>query len=64
MTLFKECRLSFTVSLVQPVELTFWDDMNISILFDYITIYFSLKGINCSCNMSYSYPLSPLTTVL
>ena len=45
---FEEWRLCFTVNLVQPVESTFWDDMNISILFDKITLNFSLKDMNCS----------------
>ena len=63
MVLFKERRLSFTVSLVQSVELTFWDGMN-SILFGKTAVYFSLKDINCSCNMSNSFSLSPLTLVL
>ena len=64
MVLIEEHRLSFTVSLLQSGETTFWNDMNISILFDKITVYFSLKDINCSVNMSDSYSLSPLTPVL
>ena len=64
MILFEDRRLSFAVSLVQPVELKFWDDMNISTLFGTITVYFSLKFINCSFNMSISYSLSPLAPVL
>ena len=61
MVLFEEQRSSFTVSLVQPVEFTFWDYMNFSILFDKITVYFSLKDINCSFKKSHSCLLSPLT---
>ena len=37
---FKECKLSNIDSLVEPVELKFWDDMNISFLFRKITVYF------------------------
>ena len=64
MVLFEEHGLSLTVSLVQPVELTFWDDMNIRIFFDKVTVYFSLKDIDYSSKTANSYSLSPLTLVL
>ena len=64
MVLIVEWRLYLTVSLVQHMESTLWDDMNISILFDKITVYFLLKDNNCSFKMSNSYSPSPLTPVL
>ena len=64
MVLCQGHRLPFKVSLVQLLELTFWGDMNISILFDKITVHFSLKNIDYSFKMSNSYSLSPLTPVL
>ena len=36
----KESSLSDIDSLVQPVELKFWDDININFLFGKITVYF------------------------
>ena len=64
MVLFKKHKLSFTKSLVQPVELKILDDMTISILFGKITVYFSLKNINSSFSVVFSYSLNPLTPVL
>ena len=46
--LLGESRQSCTEKLVEPAELKFWDDMNISILFGYITVYTWLKDIYCS----------------
>ena len=63
MVLFKEHRLHFTERLVQPVELKFWDDMNISILFSNITVFY-FKDINCLCNKTISHSLGPMTPVL
>ena len=58
---FEKHRLSLTESLVQSVELEFWDDMKISILFGKIAVYFSLKDINCPLNILISFSLGPLT---
>ena len=40
MFLLEERRLSFRESLIQTVELKFWDDVDFGILFDKIAAYF------------------------